>query len=437
MVSFSLSPSKKMKKAPRKQLAAFALASDPQEGPVRAAGPRGQRTVAGGSAAPGGDHGPASVAMAVDEGTESQWKRFADRAVVHACRGEFQRSATLFATSVRLVSPMLPATREAPPPADEDVGAGPRRQPPSAERPKPPSAVDASAAAAPAADGGSAEQKGGAGAALSAADAATRSPTTDPPLDQNGEPRPYGVCGVQAPTPKSPGGDSGDGPIPFEGQIDLLAAAKVFEQYAQVLMELGQYPRAVRIAMRAVELAPQWAVAHQTLYRAQLNEGNPHGARQSAASAMMHASDDTMMEEMRREKNEIEQICTKFDNDQKNNEEALEVEQRRAVQKAQEERRVAIDRAAENEREAEQIRSGLKDVFSATRLNHNTTVPTVAGANTCTWDAPEATFESCQEVAKKERAKHAQKRREAGDDGSTENETSSNTMQWGPPANHA
>merc|ERR1719433_1178945 len=99
---------------------------------------------------------------------------------------------------------------------------------------------------------------------------------------------------------------------------------------------------------------------------------------------------------MRREKSQIDQICTKFN--------SLELERSKAAEKALEERRLAADRKAEQEQEAAEIRSGLKDVFSATRLNHTTAGP--SGANTCQWEGPKATFESCQNAAKEQRAKH-------------------------------
>ncbi|GIL70146.1 hypothetical protein Vretimale_3399 [Volvox reticuliferus] len=49
--------------------------------------------------------------------------------------------------------------------------------------------------------------------------------------------------------------------------------ADLHELHAQVLTELGCTWEAVRAATKAVELQPEWAEAHVTLARAQLNLG--------------------------------------------------------------------------------------------------------------------------------------------------------------------
>jgi len=90
--------------------------------------------------------------------------------------------------------------------------------------------------------------------------------------------------------------------------VDKIAASKVFEQYAQVLNELSQFMEAIKMATKAVELNPNWAEAHQTLYRAELNWGDPNKALDTAKNAMIH-SGDQLRQEIKNESEEIADIC--------------------------------------------------------------------------------------------------------------------------------
>ncbi|GIL70145.1 hypothetical protein Vretimale_3399 [Volvox reticuliferus] len=64
--------------------------------------------------------------------------------------------------------------------------------------------------------------------------------------------------------------------------------ADLHELHAQVLTELGCTWEAVRAATKAVELQPEWAEAHVTLARAQLNLGEPVLAEASYERALEH-----------------------------------------------------------------------------------------------------------------------------------------------------
>jgi len=96
--------------------------------------------------------------------------------------------------------------------------------------------------------------------------------------------------------------------------VDSLEAAKVYEQYAQTLNEMGKFNQAMNMAKRAVELAPQWPEAHQTLYRAQLNWGEPLKALQTAKDALLHIQKEC--QEIRHETANIEEICNTMREDE-------------------------------------------------------------------------------------------------------------------------
>ncbi|CAI6001274.1 unnamed protein product, partial [Closterium sp. NIES-64] len=63
--------------------------------------------------------------------------------------------------------------------------------------------------------------------------------------------------------------------------------AVLFEQKAQVLMEMGRLWEAVRAGTCATEIAPDWHDAWVTLARAQLNLGEPHLAQASFSRALV------------------------------------------------------------------------------------------------------------------------------------------------------
>ncbi|CAI7794158.1 unnamed protein product [Closterium sp. NIES-53] len=63
--------------------------------------------------------------------------------------------------------------------------------------------------------------------------------------------------------------------------------AVLFEQKAQVLMEMGRLWEAVRAGTCATEIAPDWHDAWVTLARAHLNFGEPHLAQASFSRALL------------------------------------------------------------------------------------------------------------------------------------------------------
>ncbi|CAI5486921.1 unnamed protein product [Closterium sp. Naga37s-1] len=63
--------------------------------------------------------------------------------------------------------------------------------------------------------------------------------------------------------------------------------AVLFEQKAQVLMEMGRLWEAVRAGTCATDIAPDWHNAWVTLARAQLNFGEPHLAQASFSRALL------------------------------------------------------------------------------------------------------------------------------------------------------
>ncbi|KAJ6834195.1 tetratricopeptide repeat protein 33 [Iris pallida] len=62
--------------------------------------------------------------------------------------------------------------------------------------------------------------------------------------------------------------------------------AKLHEQKAQVLLEIGDAWSSLKAAARATELDPLWAEAWITLGRAQLNYGEPDIAMESFDKAL-------------------------------------------------------------------------------------------------------------------------------------------------------
>lgn len=73
----------------------------------------------------------------------------------------------------------------------------------------------------------------------------------------------------------------------WEAALNLMPEnAVLFEQKAQVLLELGDAWSALKAASRATELEPSWAEAWITLGRAQLNFGEPDNAIESFDRAL-------------------------------------------------------------------------------------------------------------------------------------------------------
>ncbi|KAK8692200.1 hypothetical protein V6N13_075675 [Hibiscus sabdariffa] len=73
----------------------------------------------------------------------------------------------------------------------------------------------------------------------------------------------------------------------WEAALNLMPEnAVLFEQKAQVLLELGDAWSALKAASRATELEPSWAEAWVTLGRAQLNFGEPDSAIESFDKAL-------------------------------------------------------------------------------------------------------------------------------------------------------
>ncbi|GMI82948.1 hypothetical protein like AT1G77230 [Hibiscus trionum] len=73
----------------------------------------------------------------------------------------------------------------------------------------------------------------------------------------------------------------------WEAALNLMPEnAVLFEQKAQVLLELGDAWSALKAASRATELEPSWAEAWVTLGRAQLNFGEPDNAIESFDRAL-------------------------------------------------------------------------------------------------------------------------------------------------------
>ncbi|XP_021896510.1 tetratricopeptide repeat protein 33 [Carica papaya] len=73
----------------------------------------------------------------------------------------------------------------------------------------------------------------------------------------------------------------------WEAALNLIPEnAKLQEQKAQVLLEIGDAWKALKAATRATELEPSWAEAWITLGRAQLNFGEPDSAIESFDRAL-------------------------------------------------------------------------------------------------------------------------------------------------------
>ncbi|KAK8934431.1 hypothetical protein KSP39_PZI014561 [Platanthera zijinensis] len=78
----------------------------------------------------------------------------------------------------------------------------------------------------------------------------------------------------------------------MESAITLMPEkAKLHEQKAQLLLEIGDTWNALKTAKRATELEPAWVEAWITLGRAQLNYGEPDLAIQSFDNALEIKSD--------------------------------------------------------------------------------------------------------------------------------------------------
>ncbi|XP_058089817.1 uncharacterized protein LOC131236566 [Magnolia sinica] len=73
----------------------------------------------------------------------------------------------------------------------------------------------------------------------------------------------------------------------WEAALTLMPErAVLYEQKAQVLLEIGDAWNALRAATRATELEPSWAEAWITLARAQLNYGEPDSSLESFDRAL-------------------------------------------------------------------------------------------------------------------------------------------------------
>ncbi|PKA46961.1 hypothetical protein AXF42_Ash011635 [Apostasia shenzhenica] len=81
--------------------------------------------------------------------------------------------------------------------------------------------------------------------------------------------------------------------VKWETAISLMPdRAKLHEQKAQVLLEIGDTWNSLKAATRATELEPNWAEAWITLGRAQLNFGEPDMAVVSFDKALVIKPDD-------------------------------------------------------------------------------------------------------------------------------------------------